>query len=178
MSDGVEWGVHCATILGALPEGVALSAARLAEYHGVPAPYLAKHLQALTRAGVFVAVPGPHGGYRLARPAAEVTVLDIVEAVDGRQPAFRCTEIRQRGPAAVAASEYRLPCGIHGAMMRADEAWRAELRATTVADLLMGVLADASPEALAKGVRWLQDVTTQSVGDPARPSAALRKEGP
>jgi DNA-binding IscR family transcriptional regulator len=59
MSDGVEWAVHCATILGALPDGVALSAARLAEYHGVPAPYLAKHLQGLTRAGVFVAVPGP-----------------------------------------------------------------------------------------------------------------------
>ena len=96
MSDGVEWGVHCATILGALPEGAVLSAARLAEYHGVPAPYLAKHLQALTRAGVFVAVPGPKGGYRLARPSAEVTVLDIVEAVDGSQPAFRCTEIRRR----------------------------------------------------------------------------------
>jgi Rrf2 family protein len=162
MSDGVEWGIHCATILGAIPEGVTLSAARLAEYHGVPAPYLAKHLQALTRAGVFVAVPGPHGGYRLARPAAEVTVLDIVEAVDGRQPAFRCTEIRRRGPAAVAPSEYRLPCGIHRAMIRADEAWRAELRATTIAELLVGVAADASPEALVKGVSWLQDVTSRA----------------
>jgi Rrf2 family protein len=162
MSDGVEWAVHCATILGALPDGVALSAARLAEYHAVPAPYLAKHLQALTRAGVFVAVPGPRGGYRLARPAAKVTLLDIVEAVDGTQPAFRCTEIRRRGPAAVAASEYRSPCGIHRAMVRADEAWRAELRASTVADLLVGVVADASPEALAKGVRWLEDVTGQS----------------
>jgi Rrf2 family protein len=162
MSDGVEWAVHCATILGALPEGVALSAARLAEYHDVPAPYLAKHLQALTRAGVFVAVPGPRGGYRLARPAAEVTVLDIVEAVDGRQPAFRCTEIRRRGPAAVAASEYRVPCGIHRAMVRADEAWRAELRATTIADLLLGVLAEASPEALAKGVRWLQEASSRA----------------
>ena len=162
MSDGVEWGVHCATILGALPDGVALSAARLAEYHDVPAPYLAKHLQALTRAGVFVAVPGPRGGYRLARPAAEVTVLDIVEAIDGSQPAFRCTEIRRRGPAAGAASEYRLPCGIHRAMVRADAAWRAELRATTIADLLGGILADASPEALAKGVRWLQGATSRA----------------
>ena len=61
-------------------------------------------------------------------------MLDIVEAVDGTQPAFRCTEIRRRGPAAVAPSEYRLPCGIHRAMVRADEAWRAELRATTIAE--------------------------------------------
>jgi Rrf2 family protein len=156
MSDGVEWGVHCATILGALPDGVALSAARLAEYHDVPAPYLAKHLQALTRAGVFAAVPGPRGGYRLARPAAEITVLDVVEAVDGRQPAFRCTEIRRRGPSAVDPSEYRLPCGIHRAMVRADAAWRDELRRTTIADLLVGIVAEAPPEALAKGVEWLQ----------------------
>src|SRR4029079_15835011 len=101
MSDGVEWAVHCATILGALPDGVALSAARLAEYHGVSAPYLAKHLQALPRARVLVAAPGPRGRARLARPAAEVTLLEIVEAVAGSQPAFRCTEIRRRGPAAV-----------------------------------------------------------------------------
>jgi Rrf2 family protein len=160
MSDGVEWGIHCATLLGALPEGVALSAGRLAEYHGVPAPYLAKHLQALTRAGVFVAVPGPRGGYRLARAAAEVSVLDIVEAIDGTQPAFRCTEIRRRGPSAVAASEYRLPCGIHRAMVRADAAWREELRATTVADLLVSVVTDAPPEALAKGIRWLQETSS------------------
>jgi Rrf2 family protein len=156
MSDGVEWGVHCATILGALPEGAALSAAKLAEYHDVPAPYLAKHLQALTRAGVFVAVPWPRGGYRLARPAAETTVLEVVEAVDGRQPAFRCTEIRRRGPTAVDPAEYRLPCGIHRAMVRADTAWRDELRRTTIADLLVGIIAEAPPAAMAKGVEWLQ----------------------
>ena len=155
MSDGVEWGIHCATILGALPEGVALSAARLAEYHGVPAAYLAKHLQALTRAGVFVAVPGPRGGYRLARPAAEVTVLDIVEAVDGSQPAFRCTEIRRRGPSAVPAREYTRPCGINRAFLRADELWREELRRTSIAELVLGVVKDAPPVALQKGVRWL-----------------------
>ncbi len=156
MSDGVEWGVHCATLLGVLPEGLALSAAQLAEYHGVPAAYLAKHLQALTRAGVFVAVPGPRGGYRLARPAAELTVLDVVEAIDGSQPAFRCTEIRRRGPSAGAPSEYPMPCGIHRAMVRADVVWRDELRKTTIADLLVGVAADASPEALTKGIEWLQ----------------------
>ena len=139
-----------------------MSAARLAEYHDVPAPYLAKHLQALTRAGVFVAVPGPRGGYRLVRPASDVTVLEIVEAVDGTQPAFRCAEIRRRGPSAVAASEYQLPCGIHRAMVRADEAWRVELRVTTIADLLVSVVTEAPPEALAKGIRWLQDADSRA----------------
>jgi Rrf2 family protein len=162
MSDGVEWAIHCATLLGALPEGKALSGARLAEYHGVPAPYLAKHLQGLTRAGVFVAVPGPKGGYRLARPAAEITVLEVVEALDGTQPAFRCTEIRRRGPTAVAPSEYRVPCGIHRTMLSADAVWRDALRATTIADLLVGVVAEAPPAGLAKAVEWIQAATSPS----------------
>ena len=52
LSDGVEWGVHACTLLAVLPSDAALPAPRLAEYHGVPSAYLAKHLQALARAGV------------------------------------------------------------------------------------------------------------------------------
>ena len=54
----------------------------------------------------------------------EITVLDVVEALEGCEPAFRCTEIRRRGPARVAAREYRVPCSIHVVMDRADAAWR------------------------------------------------------
>ncbi len=158
LSEGIEWGLHCATLVAVLPPDATLPASRLAEYHGVPGPYLAKHLQALSRAGILESVPGPAGGYRLARPAADVTVLDVVEAIDGVAPAFTCTEIRRRGPAAVPAREYRLPCGIHAAMDRADAAWRAELRTTTLADLVQQVLTDASPNALTKGAVWLREV--------------------
>jgi Rrf2 family protein len=157
MSDGVEWGVHVCTLLAALPSDGALPAAKLAEYHGVPPAYLAKHLQALARAGVLETVKGPRGGYRLARPPAEVTLLDVVEAIDSGEPAFRCTEIRRRGPAAMPAREYTKACGIHRAFDRADEAWRAELASVTIADLFGGLLRDVSPTALQKGARWLSD---------------------
>jgi Rrf2 family protein len=155
LSDGVEWGVHACVLLAVLPPDAALPAARLAEYHGVPSAYLAKHLQALARAEVLETVKGPRGGYRLARPAAEVTVLDVVEAIDGDEPAFRCTEIRRRGPSAVPAREYRTPCGIHRAFDRADEAWRAELAATTISDLMVGVVNEAPRVAVEKAARWL-----------------------
>jgi Rrf2 family protein len=158
LSDGVEWGVHACVLLAVLPEESALPAARLAEYHGVPAAYLAKHLQSLARAEILETVKGPRGGYRLARPADDITVLDVVEAIDGDEPAFRCTEIRRRGPAAMPARAYPLPCGIHRVFTRADEAWRDELRATTIADLVVSVLHDAAPAALEKGARWLQGV--------------------
>jgi Rrf2 family protein len=157
LSDGVEWGVHSCTILASLPADAALPAAKLAEYHGVPAAYLAKHLQALARAGILETTKGPKGGYRLARPPAEITLLEVVEAIDGDESAFRCTEIRRRGPLAMPAREYRKPCGIHAAFDRADDAWRAELRATTIADMFMGVLRDVPRPTLEKGARWIAD---------------------
>jgi Rrf2 family protein len=155
LSDGVEWGVHVCTLLAVLPPDAALPAARLAEYHGVPSAYLAKHLQALAGAGVLETVKGPRGGYRLARPAAAITILDVVEAIDGEEPAFRCTEIRRRGPTAMPARDYKLPCGIHRAFTRADEAWRKELSETTIASLVLGVMQEAPRAAVEKGARWL-----------------------
>jgi len=158
LSEGVEWGLHCAVVLAVLPSDAALSTARLADYHGVPEAYLAKHLQAMSRAGILVAGTGPRGGYRLARPPADISVLDVVEAVDGDAPAFRCLEIRRRGPAAVAAREYRSMCGIHRVMVEADEAWRGRLARTSVADLAAGVALDASPKMVEKFGQWLQEV--------------------
>ena len=161
IGEGIEWAVHCCTVLALLPDGTTLPASRLAEYHGVPGAYLAKHLQALSRAGIVESSGGRRGGYRLARPAAAISVLDVVDAVDGSEPAFRCTEIRQRGPAAVEAAAYRKPCGIARAMWRAEDAWRRELAATSIADLLNGLMADVPPQAAAKGAAWFQEVLSQ-----------------
>jgi Rrf2 family protein len=160
LSDGVEWSVHCCTVLALLPEGTALPAARLAEFHGVPGAYLAKHLQALARAGIVESAQGPRGGYRLARPAAKVSLLDIVLAVEGDEPAFRCSEIRQRGPAGLPASAYKIPCGIARAMWRAEDAWRESLKHTTLADLLAGLARDVDPRGAVKAATWMQEVLT------------------
>ena len=158
ISDGVEWGLHCGVLLGFLPPDASLPTARLAEYHGVPAAYLAKHLQAMSRAGLLGSVQGPHGGYRLARPPAEISVLDVVEAIDGRESAFQCSEIRRRGPAARPAREYRVPCAIHAVMNDADSAWRESLGRVSVADLMDRVVAGASLKGLALSAVWMQEV--------------------
>lgn len=158
MGQGVEWAIHCCTVLAALPPERTLPSARLAEYHEVPPAYLAKHLQALSAAGIVESVPGPRGGYRLARRADEITVLDVVLAVDGDETAFVCTEIRQCGPAACAdAAAYPKPCGIARLMWAAEDAWRLALREPTLADLLGDVLADAPPEQLVRGAQWIRE---------------------
>jgi Rrf2 family protein len=160
LSEGVEWGLHCAVLLAVMPPDTALPTGRLAEFHGVPAAYLAKHLQAMSRAGILVAGTGPRGGYRLARPPADVSALDVVEAIDGEDAAFECLEIRRRGPTAVPAREYRTMCGIHRVMVEADVAWRARLARTSIADLAAGVAHDASPKMIEKFGTWLQEVTS------------------
>src|SRR6187399_181295 len=112
MSEGVEWAAHCAVILAALPDGAVLPAARLAEYHDLPGPYLAKSLQALAGAGIVQSTAGRTGGYRLARPAERITLLEIVTAIEGDEPMFRCTEIRRRGPVGGAVERFSPLCGI------------------------------------------------------------------
>jgi Rrf2 family protein len=55
----------------------------IAQRKGIPERFLLKVLKPLVSAQVLHSVKGPNGGYRLARPATEISVLDILEAVDG-----------------------------------------------------------------------------------------------
>ncbi|MEM7288526.1 MAG: Rrf2 family transcriptional regulator [Actinomycetota bacterium] len=160
MSEGIEWSLHCCTVLGSLPPGVALPGARLAEFHDVPPAYLGKQLQRLARAGIVESVAGRKGGFRLGRAAAEITLLDVVEAIEGTAPAFRCTEIRQQGPSAIGRRHYVKPCGIAAAMHRAEDAWKAELRAVTVADLLAELETGVDIRQTDKAITWLTEVLT------------------
>lgn len=136
LSQGVEWGLHCAAMLALSPAGAVVRREVLAGHYGLPDAYLAKHLHSLTRAGLLHAVPGPKGGYRLARDPARITVLDVVEAIDGVDKPFVCQEIRQQGSGALTPDQCKRTCAINVVMNRADVAWRNSLRATTIADLV------------------------------------------
>ncbi|SEN35738.1 transcriptional regulator, BadM/Rrf2 family [Actinacidiphila rubida] len=153
LSGGVEWALHCCVVLTTASDPV--PAARLAALHDVSGSYLAKQLQALSRAGLVTSVQGKAGGYVLTRPPARITVLDVVNAVDGPEPAFTCTEIRQRGPLAAAPESCTRPCAISRAMAGADAAWRAALRDVTIADLAHDVIGDYGPGSLAGIGAWL-----------------------
>jgi Rrf2 family protein len=63
-------------------EGAVL-AARVAKEYGIPLEYLLKILQQLVRANVLRSKRGPRGGFFLARESNEITLLQIIEAVDG-----------------------------------------------------------------------------------------------
>ena len=64
------------------PEGALVSLGDIAERQSVSLPYLEQLFVKLRRAGLVDSVRGPGGGYRLARPAAEMRISDILGAVD------------------------------------------------------------------------------------------------
>jgi Rrf2 family protein len=153
LSAGVEWAIHCCVVLSQASDPV--PAQRLAEFHGISRTYLAKHLQQLSRAGLVRSAEGRVGGYTLTRAANEVTVLDIVLAIEGPGPAFRCTEIRQNGPLPTTGEACKRPCGVARVMHTAEQAWHNSLATVTVADLAATVQADSGPETFTAVRSWL-----------------------
>jgi len=153
MSAGVEWAVHCCIVLSQADEPV--PAQRLAEFHGVSRTYLAKHLQQLARAGLVTSSEGRVGGYTLTRPADEITVLDVVLAIEGDGSSFRCTEIRQNGPLPAPASACRRECAVARAMYAAEGAWRSSLASVAIADLVGTVERENGKQTFAPVRDWL-----------------------
>jgi Rrf2 family protein len=145
LAESTEWVLHAVTTLAQLGSGGTVSAAQLAAHYDVPAAYLAKQLQALVRAGVLTATTGPRGGFRLARPPEQITLLQIVEAADGTSPFYTCNEIRQRGNGAVPPEQCRRACSIATQMAKAETAWRRSLARVTVADIVASLPA-GTPE--------------------------------
>jgi Rrf2 family protein len=157
LSDGVEWAIHCVMVLGGLPTGATLSGKSLSEFHGIPESYLLKHLKLLVTEGILASVSGPRGGYRLAKALETITLLDIVEAIDGQRPAFRCTEIRRRGPCGLNDGAYPRPCGINRAMLRAEAEYRKALSRESLRVLTDEFLAGADPRFMILGQKWFDD---------------------
>jgi FeS assembly SUF system regulator len=72
--------------------GVRTSASQLAAETGLPKPTVQKLVSKLTAAGLLRSLRGAHGGLQLARPAAAITIADIVEAVEGPIALTTCIE--------------------------------------------------------------------------------------
>lgn len=152
MAEGVEWALHSCLNLSWADRPV--PAARLAKYFELPAPYLNKQLQALARAGILTSTPGPKGGFELARTPAEITLLDVVVAIEGRDQAFRCAEILHESPFGDPQADYVTGCVISHAMHEAELTWRRELASTTIADIRIRV-DHQSPGAADRNREWL-----------------------
>jgi Rrf2 family transcriptional regulator, iron-sulfur cluster assembly transcription factor len=130
LSQTAEYAVRAALYLaGAGDTGRPVPAEAIATALGAPVNYMSKTLHQLARAGLVEGLRGPTGGFRLAVPAAELTVGQIVETFD--TPAAKPMCLLGDRPC-----DERRPCDAHHRWTEMTQAMQAPLDETTIADLL------------------------------------------
>jgi Rrf2 family protein len=83
LSQASRYALHALEFLASLGEEKPVPSHVIAEARGLSGGFLLKALKLLVDGGLLRSQKGPQGGYRLARPASKITLLDVVEAVDG-----------------------------------------------------------------------------------------------
>jgi Rrf2 family protein len=78
-----SYALHAVAHMAAVGENRPLASHHIAQARGIPDRFLLKVLKPLVSAQILRSVKGPNGGYRLAKPASKITMLDVIEAVDG-----------------------------------------------------------------------------------------------
>ncbi len=156
----VEYGLHCLLHLAGPAAGEAPSSRDLAEFQGVSPTYVAKIFTQLEKAGIVASAEGIQGGYSLARPASEITVLDIVRALEGDKPLFRCREVRRN--CVLYADDppnwaTRGVCSIHALMLEAEKRMQEALAERTLAELAGGVDAKLPQRFLTEKSEWFDE---------------------
>ena len=116
------------TVLAARP-GEVLSAPELAEQAGLEAPTVAKVLKPLAAAGLVAGFRGANGGYRLAREAADINLVEIVEAMEGPLAMTECSV--HDGQCGIEAS-----CGVRANWRRINDVVADALRGVSLAQML------------------------------------------
>ncbi|MHC8401578.1 RrF2 family transcriptional regulator [Pseudomonas sp. MDT1-17] len=173
-SAGVEYGIHCLIFLvGNGGDTREASVRDLAELQGVPPDYLAKIFTKLAKAKLVVATEGVRGGFKLARPSDEISILDIVNAIDGQKLIFDCREIRGRcalfegsAPAWALAG----PCAVHAAMMTAQKRMEDALAQQTILDLARKVGRKAPAQFNAQVDNWMNERREKKISPSTQPS--------
>src|SRR4051794_12570428 len=109
--------------------GRPVSARRIADAMDIPGRFLPQVLGDLQRAGLVEATAGRAGGYRLAVPAARISLLGIIEAVEGDSRRRTC--VLRGGPCGLDGY-----CDVHSVFFAGQEALLAELGGARLADLV------------------------------------------
>jgi Rrf2 family protein len=124
-----DYAVRAMLALAEIDAGERLSARRIASRQGIPGRVLPEIMGDLARHGLVEATIGRTGGYRLGRPAADISVSDVVEAIEGDSRRQRCV-LRDR---ACTGAE---TCSAHAVFTGAQDAMLGALEAATLRDLM------------------------------------------
>lgn len=115
--------------MGLLADGRRMKASDLARALGATPGFVPQVVGPLVKADWVRSDPGPTGGYTLVVAPTAITVLDVVEAVDGPTDAGRCVVADRQ-------CDHEAECALHVAWARAREELTASLRTMAVADVV------------------------------------------
>ena len=152
LSKKADYALLAMRHLAAHAEREAVSARELAESYDLPPELLAKVLQKLVRGRLLTSIQGIRGGYGLARPAASISVADVIQAIDGPLTVTACSETNHN-------CEQYSKCNVRDPLWQIKDRIVSALSATSIAHL-----ATELPPAIAT-----------TAGVPAAPLNVLRK---
>jgi Rrf2 family protein len=95
----------------------------------IPSPFLGKILQELVKHQLLGSSKGPHGGFYLKRQAIDITVMEVIELMEGKEPFNKCV-IRTDN------CDHDRPCSMHHKLAPLREEIKALFSTETIADLV------------------------------------------
>ena len=147
LSKKADYALIAMKHLATRPDAVSASAREIAEQYDIPIELMAKVLQRLVRRGLLASHQGTRGGYRLARASAQISVADIIQAIDGPLTVTACSTEAEN-------------CGQYSKCSVRDPLWK-------IKDRIVSALATCS----------LQEVATEPpVEEPPAPMAFTRSQ--
>lgn len=160
LGKNVEYAIHSLVYLIDIPEDSTITVRDLANFQNISETYLAKAFTKLKKAGIVRSNIGVKGGFKLARPATEISFLDIVLAVEGEISFFECNEIRSN---CVLIDKQNLPwkkgnyCAIHLAMIETENKIKESLQEKTVQWVYDTIHRQYGQEMIDKTQNWFQE---------------------
>ena len=129
LSTRATYGVRAMLALASYQGTGPLMTRDIAEQQALPATYLEQLMVQLRKAGLLTATRGAHGGYHLARPAAEITLADIIEELEGPLVLTEC-------PSLSGCHTEPGQCALAEVWKEAEDALHHVFRRTTLAELV------------------------------------------
>jgi FeS assembly SUF system regulator len=125
-----DYAVVLMTAAARRPAGARLSATELAQETGVPLPTAQKLMGQLAASGLLSSVRGAGGGFALSRPGQDISLADVIEAVEGPIAMTQCTGVDEKSDCALDAH-----CRVKPHMNVVSSAVRGALGAVSLSEL-------------------------------------------
>src|SRR3974390_2582960 len=127
-SRSAEYAIRAFVHLAEVPEGKYAMVKNIAEQEGIPAHFLAKILQQLARKGLLRSSKGPTGGFSLRTSPKDISLIQLVEALDGLTDYQKCVS-------GLSECTDDAPCGMHDSWKALRSRIMEYLEKTTISDL-------------------------------------------